>query len=434
MNSAKRLILQNSFWLLLEKIILMGGGLVLSVLFARLLGPEDFGRYNYVLSFVALFAPLFALGMTNVLLREFSRQPTRISDILQTCLKARFIAGICLTLVAALILYAVFGNHWKFQLLSLLLLANISNAFEVFERWFQHKSMNKHLVVWRVSNFSVFAITKLVAVLYFQSFIALALVVVIEVLSRNIGYRLLYQKYRDTAIKGHYDQAVFSDIFAQTRFLIFSGLASVIYLKIDILMLESMAGAQQVGIYSVAAKLSEVWYVLPQIVITAMFPKLLEIAKQSQTRYLAILQRGFDGLFIAALVLSAGIYFISPALIALLFGEQYQESAAILQLHIFASVFIFMRVLLSQWLVSEKFAQFSLFSQLAGAVCNILLNLWLIPVYGAWGAAVATVISYAVTSYICLAFHARTRPIAWMMTKSMGFVFRLPQLFKSISR
>jgi len=83
-----------------------------------------------------------------------------------------------------------------------------------------------------------------------------------------------------------------------------------------------------------------------------------------------------------------------------------------------------MRALLSLWLVSEKYAEFSLFSQVSGAVSNIILNLILIPMYGAMGAAVATLISYSVTSYFCLFIFKRTRHIGIMMTKSIFFFFR----------
>lgn len=410
----------------------MGGGLVLSVVFARSLGPEQFGRFNYLLSFAALFAPVFALGMTNILLRELSCQPDRVADILKTSLTARLLCGLFVTFVAACCFFAVFAEQWKFQLLTLLLLANISNAFEVFERWFQHKSMNKQLVLWRVSNFCFFALLKLTAVLLYQSFVILILLVALELLCKNLGYSVLYRHCRDNQSSGRFDVGLFNELFAQSKFLLFSGLASIIYLKIDILMLESLTDDKQVGIYSVAAKLSEIWYVLPQVLIAAMFPKLLEIARECHGRYMKILQRGFDYLFITALAVSLVVLVLSEWIIDVLYGQSYAESAVILQLHMFASVFIYMRVLLSQWLVSEKFAEFSLFSQLSGAVTNVLLNLWLIPIYGAWGAAVATVISYSVTTYFCLFFTARTRPIAHMMTKAMLFPLRIHQLFKRV--
>jgi O-antigen/teichoic acid export membrane protein len=430
--SQKRIILENTAWLLTEKAVVMGGGLLLSIFIARYLGPESFGRYSYLVSFVSLFAPLFALGMFNVLLREFARAPDKIANIITTCLTSRLLSGLLFTLLTCVVLIFIDDAPWKFQPLAILLIANISNAFEVYGLWFQHKSDNKTLVIWRISCFALFALLKALVIFRYQAVLPLIWLIAAELVIKNMGYKYLYHRTRQP--KGKFERAIFDDIFSQTKFLILSSLAAVVYLKIDILMLESMRSAEEVGVYAVAAKLSEVWYILPQVVITAFFPKLLEIAKSDRLRYYKILQQGFDLLFISALVFSVMIYFIAPWVIQLLYGEAYREAIPILRLHIFASLFIFMRVLLSQWLVSERFAQFSLVSQLSGAVINVLLNLILIPIYGAMGAAIATLVSYAVTSYFCLFLSSRTRVIARMMSKAMVFPFRLKQVFKMLKR
>ena len=427
-TSGQRSVLVNSAWLMAEKFLLMGGGLLLSILFARGLGSEDFGRFNYVLSFVMLFGPLFALGMFNVLLRELSKSPQNAPTILKTCLIARIVAGVTISLIAIAIIYWYLGDTWKFATISLLLVCHITNGFEVYERWFQHKSNNEVLVKWRVCNFAVFMLLKFYLLYIDAEFSTILILVSIEVVCKNLGYGFLYRRYQDYEYKGHYDHQVFKDVFEQSKYLIVAAFAAIVYFKIDIIMLEAMRPISEVGIYSVAAKISEVCYILPQVVITAMYPNLLEIAKTQPKRYEALLQRGFDWLFICALGISVVTFFVSPWIVGLLFGEEYMLAGQILQLHIFASLFVYMRVLLSQWLVTISFAQFALFRESSGAIVNILLNLWLIPIYGVWGAAIATIISYAVSSYVCLWFFSRTRPIAVMMTKSMGFVFRIKQI------
>ena len=424
--SAKRIIVKNTLWLLSEKAVLIGGGLLLSIFIARFLGPESFGRYSYLLSFVSLLTPLFALGMSNVLMREFAKTPNKIANIITSCLTSRLLAGLVFTLLTSIAYYFFDDADWRIQPLIILLVANISNAFEVYGLWFQYKSDNRTLVLWRISCFILFTLLKGVVIWHYQAVLPLIWVIAIELVVKNFGYKCLYHKTFQS--KGKFEAVIFYDIFSQTKFLIVSSLASIIYLKIDIIMLESMRSAQEVGVYAVAAKLSEVWYVLPQVVITALFPKLLEIAQSNKQRYYKFLQRGFDLLFIAALTISVLIYAVAPWIIELFYGESYREAIPILRVHIFASLFIYMRVLLSQWLISERFAEFSLVSQVSGAVVNVLLNLFLIPQYGAMGAAVASLVAYAVTSYFCLFFYSRTRVIARMMSKSIFFAFRLRQV------
>lgn len=409
----------------------MSGGLVLSVILARQLGPNAFGQYNYILSFVTLCVPLFSLGMLNILLREFARHPEKSPSILNTCLTGRLVAGVLFSLLAIIIFYIFDSSSWKLQPLAILLVANISNAFEVYERWFQHKSNNRIVVYWRICCFVFFALLKIFYIWRYQEILPLIVIISLEVIVKNLGYQYLYRHFYNSPRAGSFDWKIFSDIFSQTKFLIFSSLAAVIYLKIDILMLEAMTSVHEVGVYSVASKLSEVWFILPQVMITAFFPKLLNIAQSNKAHYQRLLQQGFDILFICALALSMVVSAIAPWAIATLYGERYTESIPILRLQIFSCLFIFMRALLSQWLVSERFAEFSLYSQLSGAVSNVLLNLILIPLYGPWGAAVATLISYSIASYFCLILTKRTRKIALMMTKAIFFPFRIRDILNA---
>jgi PST family polysaccharide transporter len=120
-----------------------------------------------------------------------------------------------------------------------------------------------------------------------------------------------------------------------------------------------------------------------------------------------------------ALALAVFLQFAGRPLVQLLFGTEFSASTPVLQIHIWAGVFIFMRALLSRWLLAEDLLRFSLLTHVAGAVMNVALNLMLIPRYGAIGAAVATVISYASAGWLALFLSARTRPMGWMMGKSL---------------
>jgi PST family polysaccharide transporter len=74
---------------------------------------------------------------------------------------------------------------------------------------------------------------------------------------------------------------------------------------------------------------------------------------------------------------------------------------------------------LSRWLLAEDLLRFSLVTHAAGALVNVALNLVLIPRHGAFGAAWATVISYASAGWLALFLSARTRPLGWMMARAL---------------
>jgi len=69
---------------------------------------------------------------------------------------------------------------------------------------------------------------------------------------------------------------------------------------------------------------------------------------------------------------------------------------------------------------------FSLITQGFGALANVGLNLLLIPHYAGYGAAIATLLSYAVASYFALFFYKKSRPVFWMMSYAMLAPVRYP--------
>ena len=67
----------------------------------------------------------------------------------------------------------------------------------------------------------------------------------------------------------------------------------------------------------------------------------------------------------------------APWLIDVLYGQEYTGSVPILQIHVWAGVFIFPRAAFSKWLIAERLLVFSLVTQGAGAVVNIGANMFL---------------------------------------------------------
>ena len=86
-------------------------------------------------------------------------------------------------------------------------------------------------------------------------------------------------------------------------------------------------------------------------------------------------------------------------LIVLLFGMAYQDAGIVLSIHIWTCPLVFIGVILQKWFLAERLLVHSFSRHLLGAIMNFALNLWLIPLWGAAGAAVATLISYSFASF-----------------------------------
>ena len=200
--------------------------------------------------------------------------------------------------------------------------------------------------------------------------------------------------------------------------LLLSGAAVVIYMKIDQVMIKTMLTASDVGLYGVAARISEAVYFIPGIIAGSLFPAI--IAARGEDYYQQRLQNLYDLVIWIAILIAVPVTVLAPNIVSILFGDAYEESAQVLMLHVWASLFVFFGVARGRWIVNEGLQRAALLFTLAGAVANVLLNLLLIPVLGILGAAIATVLSVAVATVGAPMFIGTTRTSVVMFCRSLN--------------
>jgi O-antigen/teichoic acid export membrane protein len=121
-----------------------------------------------------------------------------------------------------------------------------------------------------------------------------------------------------------------------------------------------------------------------------------------------------------AMAVAIPMTFLSSAVIVLLFGADYYLAGAVLAVHIWAAVFVFLGVASEKWFIIENRQILSLQRTGAGAFVNIGLNLILIPAFGLLGAAWATVISQATAGLFYDVIQSQTRGMYHMKMKSLN--------------
>lgn len=416
--------LKNTNWLVGEKILVMALNLGVIVILARELGPHQFGELNYLLALVALFSPFTRLGLSGLVTREVINNPDQEDKVIATALGFRLLATLSVFTICLFVAPYYFTAD-TILLKGFLVLAggHILTAFNVTEFWFEAKVISRFVVKIRFLVTVLFATLKCSAALLHAELIVFIVLFGFEMLFTGISLLAIYLYKSRYKLYRAFDFFYGVSLIRQSGWLILSGIASVIYLKIDQVMLAEIHSTEAVGIYSVASRLSEVWYFFPNAVVASFFAAMMAARNQGSEQYQQRLQNICDGLFISALILAIVVSFIAEPLILTLYGSAYREAAPILIVHIWAALFVFMRALLSKWLLAENLLKFSLLSQGGGAVVNVILNLLLIPSYGALGAAYATVISYASASYLVLFINQKTRPMAFIMSRSLCFFF-----------
>ncbi|MGO2275502.1 flippase [Pseudoalteromonas nigrifaciens] len=423
--SSTQKALGNVLWLFSEKIITMGLALFVSILLARYLGASEFGKLNYLISFIAILVPFSTLGLNAIVVRELVNEKKEQGVILGTALILRSLGGffaiviiICISFIFDLKL--LLSSNW-------LILGAIGSSFSsmlLFDFYFQSIVQSQYVVKTRLIVLGLGSGVKLLAVYNSASLdVFLSLIIIEPAVIGTILY-LFFRLKKTKKISFKFDFIYGKELFSQSKWLILSGFMAVVYLKVDQLMIGEMLGSEELGVYSVAVRISEVWYFFPTAIVASFYPKLLK-SRFDPVLYKYNLQRLCDvlcwlGIFIAVIVTLA-----SSLLIDTLYGSEYSSASQILNIHIWAGVFIFVRALLSKWLIAEGLLKFSLLTHGIAAIVNIWLNYLWIPEYGSLGAAWATLIAYALSSYIVLWLNYNTLPMARIMTKTISFPYRI---------
>jgi O-antigen/teichoic acid export membrane protein len=177
-----------------------------------------------------------------------------------------------------------------------------------------------------------------------------------------------------------------------------SGLAIIIYMRIDQIMLREIMGTAELGYFSAAITLSSIWYFIPVMISQSVGPSIAKKRSNDSDGYDRSINNLFSLMWWIMLPLSIVIALISSPVITTLYGKAYSESAVVLSVHVFANIPVGLGVMQGLWIVNENKNTLSLTKTAAGAISNVLLNLLLIPRYGAVGAATATVVSQSISS------------------------------------
>lgn len=411
---------KNSLLLISEKVIVLGMAFLTSVLLARVAGPEIFGQFSYITSFVALFMPLCVMGLNNIATKYFVKYPKHSHHYFLTALTIRAFGALGCIVIGTFSAYIIGVSQEQLLYISILLFLQSFTLFYLVEFYFLAQKQVVYTLTIRLFVIVLMNSLKIVVILNGANLLNLIIIHGLETTIIGLSYLVIYYKKKTTnPPQKSINKNSLLGFFGKGKWLLLSGISAAIYLKIDQVMIANIVGSEEVAYYAAAAKLSEFWYVFPVLIANVFHTKLVSLKKQDKEYYQNFTLKLLSFMVFAALSVSVIMFVIASPLITFIYGESYQSSASILSIHIFASIFIFQRAIFSKWLIIEGNYKFSLISHSAGAISNITLNLLLIPNYGGIGAAWATLISYIVASFLSLLVSQQTRGFMMLMIIAM---------------
>lgn len=392
---------KNTSWLFFEKILRMLVGLFVGIWVTRYLGPERFGLFSYAQSFVGLFATIATLGIDGIVVREIVKDESKATELIGTAFYLKLMGAVVTLLVLVIATQFTSNDRYTNLLVFIIASATIFQSFNVVDMYFQSKVLSKYVVFSNIISLFISSIVKITLILINAPLVAFAWAILFDSIVLAMGFIYFFLKYSTCEIrKIKFNKTIAISLLKDSWPLILSGVVISIYMKIDQVMIQEMLGNEAVGQYAAATRLSEIWYFIPTVVASSLFPAIVNAKRQSEELYYDRLQKLFDLVVWMAIAIALPMTFLSDMIVDILYGEQYSQAASVLMIHIWASIFVFLGVASGQWFIAENLQLLAFWRTFCGMVTNIFLNLLLITKFGIKGVAIATLVSYMIAGFM----------------------------------
>jgi len=422
-------VLGNIGWLVLDKALRIGCGIFVGVWVARYLGSDRFGALNYATALAMIFSPFATLGLDAIVVRNLV-QGNDQNETLGTAFALKLI-GSLLVLVFSLTTGCLFlrTDTATRLMIGVIAAGTIFQSFDVIDFWFQSQVRSKYVVYSRNAAFLLVSALKVILIKSHASMIAFAWAGVGELLLASVGLVTLYRITAGTLFAWRIKLKCAVRLLSDSWPLMLSGIVIFIYMRLDQVMLGEMKNNHEVGIYSAAVRLSELWFFIPTAIGSSVLPSILKTKGVNTDLYSRRIQKLLTLMALLGYAVALPMSFLSNHVMHIVFGGQFDGGGPSLAVLCWAGLFVSIGVASGPWLIAGDMMRFSLIVTALGALINVLVNLALIPPYGALGAAIASLVSYAVAAFLGFFIPPRTRELAFMMLNA--FLLRYNYTFDS---
>lgn len=421
-------VAKNSSWIVFQNIFTMILGVVITGVIARYFGTEKYGIFNYILSITSLFSGIASIGIYHIATKDLTQRPEDEGKILGTSFTIRLIAAILLIIAAETTVCIMTHNDSTSMVIGILLsLMMLFSCSEVIDYYATANLKVKYLAVSKCISYIIFAILKILIVvlkLDIRYYTATYLIEgIIYAIFLSISYKLIHKNIGKTC-KWSFDKDYAKKLLSNCWYFALSSIMVTIYMRIDQVMLGKMIeDKSQVGIYSAAVRIAEMWAFVPNSIISSFKPVIMKYKGENNNKeYVKNLQRLYDISSLVSILFAIGITIFARLIIMILYGKAFLEASKILYILIWGIWFGILGNVHYVWLICENKGKYSLFYSATGSISNIIFNAILIPKYGMYGAAIATLISQFIANIVSFGIFKETRVLSKFAIKAILFI------------
>lgn len=367
-------------------------GVVLFIILARYLGPEDFGIYSLALSFYMIFSLISNFGLSNLLVKDIAREKEIASKYIGSIIVIKSILSIACII---LLMFLAWILNYQFKTTLAILIYSIALIFsshmETFSSLFRAYEVMQYSSLINILR-SIVGFILVLTAMYIQ--LGLLEIVGTQVISFFIVFIIFFYftNNRFVTIKPLFDGLLIKKLLLGALPFLMTGTAYIINVKVDVVMLSKLGSESMVGLYSAANELIFTLFVIPNLLSTAIFPVISRKFKESINSIAEMCNLSSKILIALGVPMGTGILILSPQIIHLIYGQRFNDSIIALQILSITIILTFSRVVFSWALTAIDKVNLALTEYILCLILNIVLNIFLIPKYGLIGISITNII------------------------------------------
>ncbi|WP_337239543.1 oligosaccharide flippase family protein [Proteus faecis] len=391
---------KNIFFYSGEKYLIVLISFITTIILARKIEPELFGSIILIQSIVIMFSIVTLLSMDSIFIRELTINKT------QSTYKSIFFIKFIFSLIA-FSFYSLSSfffnsnlNYISIIILGLPILFSASTYVDILlmaeKRIYKLSSINIILLVINgiikcfILYFFNLSSQQICFLLVFDQVFSRAFVIFFGIyIEKSLHLELLkFTKY--TICK-----ALF--FLRKGLPLIISSIFLIGYVRSNQFIINYFLGPIELTYFSLPIKIIDGVSIIITTYVAAIFPYLVSNIKNKSINY--AVSQYFNNITKLGLLLSIIFYLFSEEIIFLLFGEQYYFSIKVMKIYSIAIFFNFIFVASGRWLIATNKIKLTAQRNILAFIINIVLSLILVPLIGINGAAIASLIAWAIAGF-----------------------------------
>ncbi len=407
-DQGQKKFLANTGWLMVDKIVTMVLSLVINAMVSRYLGKANWGILNYGLAFFNVFLTVCKLGIDSILVAEITKKPEKTDSYMTMTILLRLASSFLGILLTGLFVGLL--RPGKLVVLGVSLIQSISlifAAFDTIDYYFQYKMESKFSAISKSCAYLFVCLLRLVLLFAKADVIWFAFATVVDYLA--IASFLLYF-YKRQGGGFAYSKEDGKYLLHRAKPFIWANLMVVLYTQMDRIMVGSLAGDAQTGLYSAAMTVANMWIFIPTALIDSSRPVIMDLYTKKDPAYMRRFKEVMGVVMYISILAGLALTLLPKLVVWILYGKKYLAAAPILAILIWSKLPSEIGVVRNIWLICEAKEEYVKWFVGGGALTNLILNFIFISwLGGGLGAALATLITEFVVANLIPVFFKDTR-------------------------